>query len=422
MRASGAGIGQTNCPRCNGKVPEDVIANFLKITAEGVHQYTPGAKVLAWPYSAQYFWSRERSQLQLIDRLGEGVGFLSEIDKDEVLQKDGYQKKCWDYSVDFDGHSDRIIAQATRCGLDGRELFIKTETSHGIELLHPAYVPAIQRSARKWQSVRALRPAGVLQRWGFIGMFDSAAERIGFLARWDANFEPESAAQQVARQLTGSVGTEIARAWKFFDHAIGHLPTMVTGGYYHGPLFLGPGCPLPVWSGATPDAFLGNLFYLAEGEATGSRAREKVKDDFTIHSLAQLGNDPAPAIQEAEYERGRDLAAQAYEILRKIDTSKMDAATRAEVEEQLAIGEYLYRTFRTAANLVRFLRLREGGAKKNDLVAIAKDEMENAVGAQAMWQRAEWLNHSLRIDVGAPESLKMVGEKISLLRKYVEAT
>jgi hypothetical protein len=40
----------------------------------------------------------------------------------------------------------------------------------------------------------------VLQRWGFIGMFDSAAERIGYLARWDPDFAPRGATMRVARQ------------------------------------------------------------------------------------------------------------------------------------------------------------------------------------------------------------------------------
>src|SRR5205823_1275437 len=139
-----------------------VIANFLKVTADAVKTAKPQAKVMAWPYSAQFCWSKEPNQLALIDRLPEKAALLSEIDKDQVVIRGGHAKHIWDYSVDFDGHSDRIVAQALRCAQHGRELFIKTETSHGIELLHLPYVPAIGRSAKQWQSVRAIRPKGVL--------------------------------------------------------------------------------------------------------------------------------------------------------------------------------------------------------------------------------------------------------------------
>ncbi len=424
MRAAGAGIGTTNCSKCNGKRAEDVIAKFLKVTAEGVHQHAPAAKVMAWPYSAQYFWSAERDQLKLIDALPEKVALLSEIDKEELLHKDGYTKLCWDYSVEMDHASDRIVAQAERCVQRDRELFIKTETSHGIELLHLPWVPSVQRSGRLWQSIRALRPAGVLQRWGFIGMFDSAAERLGYLARWDSEFAAEASSDCVARQLVGSAAPQVAQAWKKFDLAVGHLPSLTSGPYYVGPLFLGPGCPLPVWEGKTPDAFLGNFFYLAEAEMTGSNERQKVKDDFVLHSTAALGASgtaATPETQEREYARGRDLAKEGYEILRRIERAKMDDVTRAEIDEQQAIGEYLYRTLRTCANVIGFLRRREAGAKKAELIDIARDELENAREAKAMWERAPWLNHSLRLDVGAPESLAMAAEKIRQLGTFIGA-
>ena len=190
MCRSAAPVGETNCPNCKGKHAEDEIANFMKVTADAVTARQPRAKVMAWPYSAAYVWSKEHSQLELIDRLPPNVQLLSEIDKEQTVWRGGIAKLCWDYSVDYEGHSDRIVAQAERCAKRGHELFIKTETSHGIELLHLPYVPALVRSAQAVAEHPRLRPKGVLQRWGFIGMYDSAAERIGYQARWDPNFAP----------------------------------------------------------------------------------------------------------------------------------------------------------------------------------------------------------------------------------------
>jgi hypothetical protein len=183
-----------------------VIANLLKVTADAVHAKAPEARVMAWPYSAHAFWAKEINDLDLIDRLPGGVGFLSEIDKDETLQKEGYQKAIWDYSVEAQRASPRITAQAKRCRERSKDVYIKCETSHGIELLHLPYVPSITRSARMWGSLRSLKPAGVLQRWGFIGMFDSAAERIGFKARWSETFDPDRACAETATGAGGGVG------------------------------------------------------------------------------------------------------------------------------------------------------------------------------------------------------------------------
>jgi hypothetical protein len=424
MRAAGAGIGHTNCPRCEGNVAEDVIAGLLEVTANAVQAQQERAVVSAWPYSAQAFWSSEPHQLRLIDRLPKGVALLSEIDKDQVLQKQTargvrYQKRIWDYSVEFDGHSDRIVDQALRCAQRQRGLMIKTETAHGIELLHFPYVPCIDRSARRWQSARALRPAGVLQRWGFVGMFDSPAERIAFQARWDPDFTPAGATNDVARQLFGSAATTVVEAWRAFSAAVGHIPILTTGAYYVGPAFLGPCHPLPVWDGPTPEAFRGSLFYLTEVEATFTPPRPRGGDDFVLHDLSALGKDPPIEVIEAEFVQARDLARGGWEMLRAIDVEALSSGARDEVTEQQAMGEYLHRTFFTTVSTIRFLRGRDGKADHGKVLSIARDELQNTEAARGIFERAPWLNHNLRLDVGAPDSLVMIDEKLRLLREFI---
>lgn len=418
MRAAGAGIGRTNCPKCDGKVAEEVIANLLKVTADAVHQHQPKAKIMAWPYSAQHFWSAEPHQLRFIDRLPENVALLSEIDKDQTIVRERYAKDIWDYSVDFVGPSDRIVAQANRCAQRDRELFLKTETAHGIELLHLPYVPSIQRSARRWQAVRALRPAGVLQRWGFIGMYDSVAECIGFAARWDPDFAPESSSAAIARLFFGDAAPTVAAAWKHFDHAVGHIPLLVTGGYYLGPMFLGPCHPLPTWQGPTPDAFRGSLYYLLEGEATFAKPRAPKRDDLTVGQLGRIGAQPWV---EDEFAAARDNSAAGYELLSKFDASKLPPHCRDELFEQQAIGELLYRTFCTTVNTIRFLRAKEkGGDNRASLVKIAKEELKNTRAARRIYEVAPYLSHHLRLDIGVNESVKMIDTKVKLLEEFLK--
>ena len=425
MRAGGAGVGHTNCKRCEGKVPEAIIANLLKTTADAARTANPRAAVMAWPYSARAFWSDEPNQLKLIDHLPEGVALLSEIDKDQVLHRRGYAKPIWDYSVEFDGHSDRIVAQAIRCAQRQRDLVVKTETAHGIELLHLPYVPSIGRSARRWQSLRAIRPSGVLQRWGFVGMFDSVAERIGYLARWDPDFAPADATRQVARQLFGNAADAAVSAWEHFDESVGYIPLLTTRAYYCGPMFLGPCHPLPVWDAKSgvPDAFKGQLYYLQEHEASLTEARIRQRDDLTLSSTLQLVGVPL-AIVEAEYTRARDAAEAGYAILRDLDPRALPPHARDELIEQQAIGEYLYRTYRTTVNVIRFLRLHEqsGGEPAKHrlaLVEVAKDELANTHAARRVYEVAPWLNHNLRLDVGVGDSLAMIDAKLRLLDEFL---
>jgi hypothetical protein len=347
---------------------------------------------------------------------------LSEIDKDQIVHRKGYDKVIWDYSVDFPGPSDRIVSQALRCAARERELYIKTETAYGIELLHLPYVPAMGRSARRWQAVRGLRPAGVLQRWGFIGNFNSVAERVGFKARWDPDFTPEKATGEVAHEMFGPAAAEIVRAWQAFDDAVGFIPVLTTGGYYIGPAFLGPAHPLATEDGPTPQVFHGSLFYLLEGEATFSPPRSRGQDDLTLRVLP-WGNGAAAQVMEDEFARARDAASGGYEILKGLKVAELPATIQEQVQEQQAIGEYLYRTFRATVNTLRFLRVRAAGlgnrAKLAALVEIARDELENTRQARRVYEVAPWLNHALRLDVGCSDSIQMVDEKIRMIERIV---
>jgi hypothetical protein len=344
---------------------------------------------------------------------------MSEIDKDQTLEKRTpsgarYAKPIWDYSVESDQPSDRIVAQAQRCGQRGRDMFVKTETAHGIELLHLPYVPSVTRSARRWQSTRALRPRGVLQRWGFIGMFDSAAERVAFQARWDPDYTPAGATAYVARQLFGPAADTVVKAWKAFDEAVGHIPMLTTGGYYIGPMFLGPAHPLPTPTGGTPAAFRGSLYYLTEADETFTSPRPRGGDDLTLRSAQQLAGGPPLGVITEEFAAARDASATGHEILSKIPLDPLQPACREEVAEQQAIGEYLYRTFRTTGNVMRFL-----SAVPESRVEIAKDEIENTRCARDVYVRTPWLNHALRLDVGAPDSIAMIDEKLKLLEAFI---
>jgi hypothetical protein len=225
----------------------------------------------------------------------------------------------------------------------------------------------------------------------------------------------------------GVAAEQVVAAWKHFDEAVHHIPLLTTGAYYCGPAFLGPCHPLPVWDekGSVPDAFRGNLYYLLEAEATFTSQKKKPSDDLTLTATHQLGipegDGPFNAVL-AEFVLARDHARRGHELLQTLEPSKFVPHVRDEVIEQRALGEYLYRTFVATVNVLRFNRLKEKDATKNadELRQIAKDELENAQAAMKVYQAAPWLNHALRLDVGAPDSVAMLTEKITLLGRFIE--
>ena len=316
------------------RTPRSVIANFMKVTADAVTAQQPQAKVMAWPYSASYVLVEGAAPARA-HRPAAAERRAAERDRQGADRhaRAASTKHIWDYSVDFDGHSDRIVAQALRCEQRGRELFVKTETSHGIELLHLPYVPAIGRSARQWQSVRALRPAGVLQRWGFIGMFDSAAERVGYQARWDPDFTPGAAALAVARQLVGDAAGHAARRAR---GATSTTPSTTSrcsrpAATTSGPAFLGPCHPLPVWE---PEA---RCRTRSRATCTTSPKTEASLSTARIDRDATTSRSPTTSARSAAHRRAdpgrvrnaRDAAARGHEVLQALKSGRAAAGTCA---------------------------------------------------------------------------------------------
>jgi hypothetical protein len=229
---------------------------------------------------------------------------------------------------------------------------------------------------------------------------------------------------RVARQLYGTAAEQVVAAWKQFDESVHLIPILTTGGYYCGPAFLGPCHPLPVWDEKTgvPDAFKGQLYYLLEAEATFSAAPTTQKHDLTVASLKQLGTSDAATADwmQAQFQLARDAAARGCDVLKTIDPEKHPPHVREEIVEQQALGEYLYRTYRATVNTIAFLRAKEAG-QRDELAAIARDELENAQSARSIYQRAPWLNHNLRLDMGGPDSLAMIDAKVRLLQAFLNS-
>jgi hypothetical protein len=125
-----------------------------------------------------------------------------------------------------------------------------------------------------------------------------------------------------------------------------------------------------------------------------------------------------PELVQAEFERARDLANAGCRILQTVDVSALPPHERREVEEQMAMGEYLYQTFRTTFNTLKFIQIKESGGEQSTLQEIARDELGNTRSARRVYETAPWLNHALRLDIGVPDSISMVDEKIRLLEEY----
>ncbi len=425
-------MAKTNCIACSKQKPEAVVSRLVGVTADAVHRSSPAAVVAAWPYSATR-WSAEPYQIDLIEALPRGVSFLSEIDKDQWVHKEGagYSKLIWDYSLDYVGPSDRITEQAATCHSRGVPLLVKSETALGLEFIHVPYVPCIDRLTEKWANVRALRPSGVLQSWMFFGSFGSRAEELGWWYCWRPGLPADAILEKIAARDFGKDSGQVRVAWTRMSEAIGHLPCIPP--YFMGPWFLGPAHPLlPSADAEVPDVFKGALYYKQENEASLSSARIGEFESLVINALPVspvswgfIADDAVNSWRAflAELGRAMQLSKEAHEAIGAALAciGGLDRDQQQHVREEALLVEFMHRTFVTCFNTIQFLAARDRpgmgleGLGAGDLVEIAKDELENARRARSLFKSAPWLGLGFRMEGRFAPNMEMLAAKEKIL-------
>lgn len=448
-----------DCPRCRKQKGSEAVAELINDVAKGIRCKNPQARLITWPYSAGH-WSHDRDQVEFINRLdSENVIFQTEFDKDSVNWRDaGYGKYCWDYSAGCIKASDRCRSQRKLCKQNKIAFSCKLEINNSIECLSVPYLPVLMNHAKVWQDCISLKPQSIHSRWMFDGACKSASEELGYWAIWGDSSEynnVHNALKAIAQRDFGiKTAPHVLLAWSLFSKSIQHHPSL---DYYIGSYFIGPGQPLllkptsshcdfgPAWEFhklqlqsdqkfSTDEAFFGKFYWLWEVDSGD--------DASSFTSKKQLFYDQPgfKAIVRRGPKAGFDVA---LDELRKMAAlwekgTRILAAARSLVPEkclpryqqEFILAQHLAYTWRSAANVEEFLRLRNmilehstsyvarnGYLRENlrdlgRMQEIAKVELEIAKEDLDMIKGVDFLDLSLRLDMGTASLETIMRAKI----------
>ena len=265
MRSFGAAKGHTTCPRCEPLGAEQTVANLCNLLAETVRNVNPQCEVIAWPYSAEHVWSADRDQAGLIRRLKPGAGILTEVEKDEYIDKpEGFKKHLWDYSIDLIGPGERAKRQIAAGRAAGVPIYIKSEAELGFEAPRLPFIPCPDRWLARADAIAASGTSGAWMFPAFKPMYASSVAEVAKFALWEPAKPPEELLQALAARIAGAAaGGKLRQAWKHVSDAIPCSPELPS--YYTGPYYLGPGQPMCADPAAPlPEVFLGRYLFRAE--------------------------------------------------------------------------------------------------------------------------------------------------------------
>ena len=415
-----------DCPRCKDRSAEDVVADMMNAVFHAIREVKPDAELLVWPYSA-FIWSKEPFQLDLVSKLDPGIHLVSEIDKDYIYHKDGYDKSIWDYSIDFLGPSDRYKAQTEVVRQRGMKQACKTETATAWEHTGVPYIPCMQRWAERMDIIRREKPTSIYYAYDCTGFARSRPEELAGRLSWEPSGDTDEEIRKIAiRDFGPEAADAVIEGWNYFGEAVGHIPYL-THGYYKGPSFIGPAQPLMLDEADMPKELLGRFFYMAETDLS-----EGASEALPLRPIYAENVGASPA-EIADMDKALALWEQGVEALKSV-REKVSDPYQEEYQRELDMASYLLASFRSVTYCNRFFPLRtqyreliKDPASNRDQALKALDEMEiiarddlvNARQALIIARREPSLDLAVRLDLDYSPLVKMIEAKIKYGEKLV---
>lgn len=428
MRSFGTQKGHTNCPRCEALGAETVVSNLCNLFAEAARRANPEAVIVAWPYSAEHVWSKDKEQIGFIEKLGPGTGIFTEIEKDEYVEKeDGVRKHLWDYSIDLIGPGERAKKQIEACRARGIPIFLKSEPELGFEAPRLPQIPCMDRWADR---AAALDSCGADGAWVFPAFrpnYGTSAAEVNKFFWWDPAPDKEQVLGALAARLAGkSAAPHLREAWRLVSEAIPLSPEIPP--YYTGPYYLGPAHPMCADPKATvPEVFFGRYLFMAEmTDSEGVKLRPTFltspRGDVPVFARMYRGMADLLSRAAREIEAASPLVEERHRLTFESERLPIlwfaaTARTQANFHESCQIRDRLVSLADQAS------RDETEVAEAKDLVtrweAVLSDELANARGALGIAEADMRLDCYYGGDHTFSHMTDMVQAKIEILEREI---
>jgi hypothetical protein len=377
MRSFGAPKGHSACPRCDGLGGEQVVANLCNTLAAAIRKVNPQGELIAWPYSAEHVWSADKDQAGLIRLLKPGAGILTEVEKDEYVEKpDGFKKHLWDYSIDLIGPGDRAKRQIAACRAAGVPIYIKSEAELAFEAPRLPFIPCHDRWLERADAIARSGASGAWCFPAFKPMYGSSVGEVAKYAGWEPVEPAEKTLQQLAARIAGrSAAARLREAWKNVSEAIPFSPELPS--YYTGPYYLGPGQPMCADPAAKlPAVFLGRYLFMAEmTDDEGMKLRP-------TYNTSPTGNVPIFGRMYRQMEARLGAAAAKVEEASPWVPQRLKPVFVSETDPI----RWFYHTARTEANFYESCQIRDRVLKLAGAAARTPEEQSEAVRLLERWR------------------------------------
>ena len=324
--------GGAKCPRCSKRTPDEVIAEINTLYLAGIRKAGSQSQLIVWDWGWPEAWAKEA-----INRLPAGVSFMSVSEWNVPIDRGGIKSAIAEYSLSAVGPGPRAKLHWELARKRGLKTIAKIQANNSWELSAVPYIPAIENVAQHAANLRDAKIDGIMLGWSLGGYPSPNLEVVSELGCSDT-ITPAEAADKVARRRFGAPMTKaVVQAWHEFSVAFSEYP--FGDGLYNTPTQFGPA----------------NLLW---GEPTRYHSSPV---GFPYDDLDGWRGQYPPEIFIQQFEKvakGFETALIHFKQTAVGCDSKLQSSEREALSKEINVAEAAYLHFRSTANQVRFVWLR----------------------------------------------------------------
>lgn len=342
---SGDGAPQTElkpCPRCAARGPEAINAEVCTLLEKGMRLAGSNGKFLLYTWSTPERWLPG-----IIERLPKSTWLLCISEWGMPFTRGDYSGKVNEYSISVIGPSEQSLRQWKLGREQGLRTAAKMQAANTYEISSIPYIPALRLVAQHLANVTNSGVEGVMLGWTAGGSPSPNLDMVAEFARTPRPAVDEAMRAVAVRRFGAEAASEAVKAWHLLSDAYEEFPFDISVCYY-GPQSLGPA----------------NLLF---AEPTGFPAT------MVTYPFDDLDGWRGPYSEEtlqSQFEKLADLWQLGVEVLDRVRKVHPTPA----IEDEWRIAEATRIHFRSTANQIRYIRVRESDSLQ--AAAVLRDEID----------------------------------------------
>lgn len=339
------------CDRCRGRKAEDVVAELIGNTVQGVRAADPRARVMVWDWSWHSVGMKEPHDA-IVSRIPKGCGLMADFERGTPVNRGGVPMVVEEYAISVVGPSPRAKLRAEQAERLGLDFMAKTQLSNTWECGTVPFIPVPGLLAAKADAMRGAGVKGCMASWT-LGSYPSPNTEAFALKNWNPELSTSDVLRRVAERRYGAKAAGLAsRGWSTFGDVFSR-EYPYSAAIYDGPIQYAPG--LPWYRHKIPPPY-GNCVMLNPKDDWQRWCRPYTPAQMAAQ-LRSMCSQWAPGLRDLH-----DVAASAPPARKRI------------AERDYSVAWMVDYTFRSFANSLDFYKARDAGDKP-EMARLVKEEL-----------------------------------------------